>query len=222
MWGGVGAGDFAAVGEEFLGHMVELCGLRPGERVLDAGCGVGRLARPLSAYLGAGGAYAGFDVDAAAIAWCHERYGELPNFAFAHADLRNRRYNPHGAADPLAFRFPYEDRAFDVVVMASLLTHLVAGEARHYLAEAARVLAPGGRLLASVFVHADGGAIAFGAPDGGMALADPAMPEEAVAYERAWLEEALDAAGLALDGVHPGAWRGQAGRSFQDLVVAHA
>ena len=225
MWGGVGAGDFAQVGEEFLGHLVELCGLRPGERVLDAGCGIGRLARPLSAYLGRGGSYAGFDVDAGAIAWCHEHYADVPGFAFAHADLRNRRYNPRGAADPLAFRFPYEDGAFDVAVMASLLTHLVAEEARHYLAEARRVLAPGGRLLASVFLldgAAPAPALAFGAPVGGMALADPSMPEEAVAYERAWLDGALDAAGLRLDAVHPGTWRGQAGRSFQDLVVARA
>jgi SAM-dependent methyltransferase len=221
-WGAVGAGDFAAVGEEFLGHLVELCDLRPGEHVLDAGCGIGRLARPLSAYLGRRGSYDGFDVDAAAIAWCHARYAELPGFTFTHADLRNRRYNPHGAGDPLTFRFPAEDATIDVVVMASLLTHLVAEEARHYLCEARRVLTPGGRLLASMFLLGGEGTIAFGPPRDGMALADPALPEEAVAYERGWLEEALRGAGLEPVATHPGRWRGGAGRSFQDLVVAHA
>jgi ubiquinone/menaquinone biosynthesis C-methylase UbiE len=224
--GAVGAGDFAAVGEEFLGHLVELCDLRPGERVLDAGCGIGRLARALSAYLGPHGSYAGFDVDAAAIAWCARRYADLPRFGFVHADLRNRRYNPRGAGDPLAFRFPYEDGSFDVAVMASLLTHLVAPQARHYLREARRVLAAGGRLLASAFVLEDEAApapaIAFGAPRDGMAVADPDVPEEAVAYERAWLEAALRDAGLHLVALHPGRWRGGEGRSFQDLVIAHA
>jgi SAM-dependent methyltransferase len=223
----VGAGDFAAVGEEYLGHLVELCALTPTDRVLDAGCGIGRLARPLSAYLAPPGAYAGFDVDAGAIAWCARRYAHLAHVAFAHADLRNRRYNPDGAADPLDFRFPYEDDGFDVVVMASLLTHLLAPEARHYLAEARRVLAPGGRLLASAFVL-DGAApptpaIAFGPPREGMALADRDVPEEAVAYERGWLEAAVRDAGLELVAIHPGTWTGRrGGRSFQDLVLAHA
>jgi SAM-dependent methyltransferase len=227
----VGAGDFAEVGEEYLGHLVELCGLTPRERVLDAGCGIGRLARPLAAYLGPRGSYTGFDVDAQGIAWCRERYAHLPGFAFTHADLRNRRYNPGGGGDPLAFRFPYDDASFDVAVMASLLTHLVAPEARHYLAETRRVLAPAGRLLASMFVldgeapaAAPAPAIAFGAPRAGMALADPGMPEEAVAYERAWVEQALRDAGLELVAIHRGGWRGggEGGVSFQDLVVAHA
>ena len=47
----VGEGDFGAVGDEFLSHLVGLCGLRPEDRVLDVGCGIGRLARPLSGYL---------------------------------------------------------------------------------------------------------------------------------------------------------------------------
>ena len=64
--------------------------------MLDVGCGIGRLARPLAGYLSIDGTYAGFDVDAAGIRWCRQRYGHFPQFSFAHADVRNARYNPGG------------------------------------------------------------------------------------------------------------------------------
>ena len=95
----VGEGDFVGIGDEFLSHLVALCGLRAEDRVLDVGCGIGRLARPLAGYLSIDGAYAGFDVNAAGIRWCTQRYGHFPQFSFAHADVRNARYNPGVALD---------------------------------------------------------------------------------------------------------------------------
>ena len=68
-------------------------------------------------------------------------------FAFVHADLRNTAYNPGGALDADSYRFPYGDGAFDLVIATSLFTHLLPAAAEHYLSEAARVLAPGGRLF---------------------------------------------------------------------------
>ena len=56
-----------------------------------------------------------------------------------------------------------------------------------------------------------------------MAVVDPNLPEEAVAYEEDWLLEALRAAGLDLVAIHSGSWTGRAdGLSFQDLVLARA
>ena len=55
-------------------------------------------------------------------------------------------------------------------------------------------------------------ALAFGPPADGMAVVDPALPEEAVAFEEDWLLEALRAAGLDLVALHPGLWTGRAGR----------
>ncbi len=47
----VGDGDYRAIGAEFLRHVVEIGGLAPDARVLDVGCGIGRLAVPLTQYL---------------------------------------------------------------------------------------------------------------------------------------------------------------------------
>jgi SAM-dependent methyltransferase len=110
----------------------------------------------------------------------------------------------------------------------SVLTHLTADEALHYLGQVRRVLAPGGRMLATAFVvdedaPAPAPALAFGPVANGMAVVDPALPEEAVAFEEEWLLEALRAAGLDLVEMHPGLWTGRAdGLSFQDVVVARA
>ena len=58
----VGDGDFRAVGAEFLHHFVALGGLRPDDHVLDLGCGIGRMAVPLTQYLSDRASYLGIDV----------------------------------------------------------------------------------------------------------------------------------------------------------------
>ena len=54
-----------------------------------------------------------------------------------------------------------------------------------------------------------------------MLVADPAIPEDAVAYDQAWLTERLAARGLSLHALAHGTWSARDGRSFQDIVVAH-
>src|SRR5580692_5418795 len=44
-------GDFRDVGSEFLRYSRELAGLTPDNRVLDIGCGPGRMALPLTGFI---------------------------------------------------------------------------------------------------------------------------------------------------------------------------
>jgi SAM-dependent methyltransferase len=226
--GYVGPGDFRATGDEFLRHFRDLGGLRPEDRVLEMGCGIGRMARVLAGVLRPPGSYDGFDVVASGIAWCDAHYGHTAApFRFTHADLRNPAYNPRGTLRADEYRFPYSDGAFDLVIATSLFSHLLAGDADHYLAEAARVLAPGGRLLGTWYLIRDA---ERGAPPAPFARRDPAapiavrnpgVPEEAVAFDEGWVRERLAARGFSWDTLAGGTWRGGEGRSLQDIVVAH-
>ena len=53
-------GSYKTVGREFLRYFIDLGQLKPGDRVLDVGSGIGRMAVPLTRYLGQEGGYEGF------------------------------------------------------------------------------------------------------------------------------------------------------------------
>jgi SAM-dependent methyltransferase len=148
----LGGDIFRELGERTVRNATELADLGPGDRVLDIGCGPGRVALALSGRL-EGGSYEGFDPDAAGIRWCRRQITpRFPSFRFRHVDLANAEYNRRGGERAAAFVFPYEDASFDLVIAASVYTHLTPPEVANYLRETARVLAPGGRCLASFFL----------------------------------------------------------------------
>jgi SAM-dependent methyltransferase len=226
-----GHSDFVATGDELLGLARAHGGLSAGSRVLDVGCGSGRVARTLTGVLepAAGGAYVGFDPVAPAVAWCAARYPA--HFRFVHADLRNDLYNPGGAVTATDYSFPVDDGWATLVVATSVFTHLDRPEVDRYLAEARRTMAPGASALLTFFLLDDDSRAALAAgrarqpfadATGEQAVADPAVTMAAVAHERAAVLEGLERLGLSVRAVHDGTWRGGAGLSYQDLVVARA
>jgi len=216
---------FESSGAEFLAYMRLLCDLQPGERVLDIGCGCGLMALFLEDYLDAGGCYTGIDVQAGAIDWCASNISaRRPNFSFAHLNRRSGRYNPGGEIGPL--RLPFDDGAFDVMVVKSVFTHLLRDDLEQYVREISRVLAPGGRCLASWFLFdlADGAPErlrTFSHGDNVCRFESEQSPETAVAYAEPYLRTLLGAHGLEIrQPVYRGRWAGEeAGLSTQDLTV---
>ena len=232
-WVGLGGPSvFKATGDEFLGYLVDLCGLQPGDAVLDVGCGSGRMALPLTGYLNSEGRYAGFDVSRDAIAWCTENIsGSHPNFDFSVADVQSKRYNPEGKYKSSDFRFPYPDESFDVVLLASVFTHMLPTDVKHYMSEIVRVLKPGARSLitffllnevSSIFSEEGMGQIKFDHDVQGARTANVENPEAAIAYPEAFVRDLYGECGLEIrEPLRYGNWCGRVdGMSGQDVVIA--
>jgi SAM-dependent methyltransferase len=147
----IGPGDFRERGRQLAALLVKN-GLQPDHRVLDIGCGIGRVALGLTNVLSRQGSYDGFDVDARAVKWCRNNLSpRYPNFRFTHANVATARHKRNDVA-AAEYRFPYDDASFDFAFATSVFTHLEMPAALHYFREAHRVLRPGGILLATVFL----------------------------------------------------------------------
>jgi SAM-dependent methyltransferase len=220
-------GDDGALGRA-LAQRCKDAGLRPNARILDMGCGWGRLALGLLDYLDGrdgAGEYEGLDCHRENLRWAKQEItANNPRFTFHIANFENPYYNPQGTLRADEFRFPYADRSFDMVVMHGLSAYLRPQELEHYLAEAARVLGVGGKLLLSAYVLDEGSASRpheFRFASGGVAGTRPHRKGR-LAYRGDYLRGLLHGAGFELETQHPGAWRGVEDQLVEDLIVAVA
>jgi SAM-dependent methyltransferase len=122
------------------------------ERVLDFGCGCGRIARQLIQQRPRPRRYLGIDLHRGMIEWCQAKLAPAADgFEFVHHDVIQPSFNP-GAEKPATLPFPAEDHSFTLVEATSVFTHLTQSAAVHYLSEVARVLEPSGLLHATWFL----------------------------------------------------------------------
>jgi len=116
---------------------------RPGDTVVDVGCGNGRVAIALSDHQVQ---YLGLDSMQECVDHCRRCFADWPGFRFEHLDVRNDRYSPDGREDGATVQLPAKDGRADAVICESLFTHLSNPEAAaNYAKEVYRVLRPGGR-----------------------------------------------------------------------------
>ena len=116
---------------------INLAHLQPGEWALDVGCGTGTLALEAYRSVGATGHIAGIDPGPAQIARARAKAA--------------RRHAPIEFKIGVIERLPFPDQTFDVVFSTLMMHHLPASLKRQGLAEIARTLKPGGRLVISDF-----------------------------------------------------------------------
>jgi SAM-dependent methyltransferase len=188
-------------------HPVNLARLRefldPGSRILDFGCGYGRVAGLLSSH-----GYrnvVGVDPAPAMVASARERFPDVDFHVLDHAP-----------------RVPGEDARFDAVLLFSVLT-CVPGDAgqRAIVQEATRVLAPGGLLyLSDLWLQTDprniirykAGRLKYGA----YGVFD--LPEGVTVrhHDRRWIDELTDGyQRVALDELELPTMNGNTADGFQ-------
>ena len=117
---------------KFRRTLVDLAGVKRGDKVLDVGCGTGSLAIEAGKTVGSTGSVVGIDPSPEMIGRAKSKARRLANVSFQIAPAQN---------------LPFADASFDVV-MSSLVLHQLPPESLHVVkSEIARVLKPGGRLL---------------------------------------------------------------------------
>jgi len=128
--------------------------LRAGSTVMDMGCGCGKDARNF-VYHPYVKKYIGFDVYKPNIDWCQESLVPRSEgrFEFHHVDVYSKSYNPQGAVQATEVVFPAGDGEVHLAFGVSLFTHLLEADARRYLQEVRRVLAPGGLFLPTIHIN---------------------------------------------------------------------
>jgi len=191
--------------------------VREDDTVLDVGCGCGSMAFQLRRTLGPRGAYIGFDVHGASIAWCRTQFAADPRFVFELARLETAW--SHGHTPATEYQFPADDASVDFVLAKSVFTHLLEPDAAHYLREIRRALRQGRNAIITAFLsESSDTTFRYGGPDAWWKV--KSRPEAAVAYRRAHFLGMVRAAGLRVEKVIDGSWsrRGVA-RTFQDLLL---
>ncbi len=128
--------------------------LKDNSRVLDIGCGCGKIARTL-VYHPYIEHYIGFDVIRENVEWCEQSIVPLTNgrFEFHYLDVFSGAYNPSGKLKGTDVVFPVADGAIDFAFAGSVFTHLLEEDAKHYLREVRRALAPEGIFLPSIHTN---------------------------------------------------------------------
>ena len=227
----VGRGDFKEIGQKFVRYFIELGGLQPHDKVLDIGCGIGRMAIPLTRYLDGRGLYEGFDIIESAIDWCQRNISShYENFHFQWADVFNREYNSKGKFKASRYRFPWADEFFDFVFLTSVFTHMLPDDLENYLSEIRRVLKKGKKCFITYFLLNEESTtlMNFGKSQadfkyhhGKFRTLERDVWESAIAYEESFILHLYDKYRLGIDGIYYGSWCGRKRfLNYQDIVIA--
>jgi SAM-dependent methyltransferase len=156
-WGGPRYKDDQAYirsGKSNAQSLAFLCGLSKDSRVLDIGCGQGRLLTGILATFGGIREYVGLDVHKPSIDWATAALADPNlNISFRRLDILNERYNPKGESISSSMALPIPSDHFDLVALYSVFSHMHLTDISSYLIEIRRALAPPGKVFCSLFVE---------------------------------------------------------------------
>jgi SAM-dependent methyltransferase len=234
----VGGGDPVEIGRQNFTALEYLTQLQPSMRLLDFGCGCGRLALPVLDFLSEQGSYVGVDIIPKLVKFCHDEISphhiNASFFVSAEGnDLYDKFKSDQGPDIPVIDDLSeLGEGSFDVITAFSVFTHLKYADAASNLAKLTRLLKPGGKLLLSCFLinsssrqllAAGNSSAPFGKDvqqDKQIYFADCREPLTCVGFQERELLMMGHDCGLQPFATYYGHWCGRPPRhSYQDIMV---
>lgn len=186
--------DFTRGAKRDVRSLIDLAGLTKSSRLLDWGCGAGRLAVGIRLEFGRIADYHGVDIQPRLLNWAAKNL-TAPGFRFTLIDVAHRHYNPTGELTDRTLQTP--DDSVDIVYAYSVLSHLPGGDVEQYLKAICRALVPGGKAWFTLFVEDD-------VPTevenpAGYGPIEWKVPLHCVRFQREHFEQMCQKAGLTID-----------------------
>lgn len=142
------------------------------------------------------GKYTGIDIDPEMVDWCNAHY-DAERFSFHCSSHASSAYLSQQHNE--RYRLPVDDSSQGLVFGTSVLTHLLEEQMVNYFEEAMRVLAPGRALVMTckcVDLSSNDRGNSYRHRLGNAYIENPGVPEAGVAYESAFIDATLRAAGF--------------------------
>ncbi len=169
-------GDYLAGAMREAQVLRRRAGLGPRTRVLDWGCGAGRLAIGIRHLTGHVADYHGVDVRAENLEWARDHLAD-DHHRFTLVETADRVYD-----------IPAEPESVDLLYTGAAFTHFVTADVTGWATSIAAVLAPRARVVLTAWVAQD-------VPDSEEKVGRP----DDVTYERGFFEATLYDAGLTVE-----------------------
>lgn len=210
--------------------IVQQCMLKRNHRVLEIGCGAGRIANGLFHYLNREGSYLGIDVHPQVIDWCQKFISNRSsNFEFQRVPVINNYYYQKNNQKTNYYNFSFlGDRQFDCIFAVATFNHLRLEDTKQYLQEVGKRLSVNGVAYFTFFIindeffefrektklhqglHKDDSGVWYGYE----------RQSSFTGYEIPTLKELLDDANLRIITYHPGSWaQKKRSRLYQDWLL---
>ena len=204
-----------------------LIGLAPC-RVIDLGCGCGRVGLYLGSILSNSGSYHGYDTWKEGIDWARENVTSVyPHVEFSHLTHGTKKEDKVGYVADGAFELSRPDGSCDLAIATSVFTHLTHEASVAYLKELSRLLSPYGMAYLTFFLWDEESAanlkgMKFHEVRSGYRFDHPEYPD--FFFREKEVEAMFEEAGLAPVRRELGFWRGEkyAHRrpiGYQDLFI---
>ncbi|WNJ18256.1 class I SAM-dependent methyltransferase [Pontibacter sp. G13] len=137
-------------GIEQINHLLRFELINNNTKILDFGCGQGRLLNSLIYSKTDFQSYIGLDTSKKAIEWCEKHLCYHDKISFIHLPAENARYNPsEKGLKPL----PLAENEIDLIFLNSVFSHMLDSDISFYLSEFHKVLTSNGRVYLTAFVE---------------------------------------------------------------------